>query len=216
MRRKLWIFDMDGTLTDSMVTVWYRAPEAILNRFGLAPKPDLNDVLLSMDLRDSPQYMIREYDLPLDEAGYWQLLNEVVPQLYRTAQLKPGVPELLARLRAEGARLCICSNTWAELCREVLTRLGVAEYFEFFITAQGPKSKAHPEVFFEALERLGGADAAESVVCEDALYSARTAHEAGFYVVAIADVCSRSDEPALRRLSDQFLPQWSALEWDKL
>lgn len=87
---------------------------------------------------------------------------------------------MLARLKAEGVRMCICSNTWAEQCEEVLTRLGVADYFEFFYTAQGAKSKAHPEVFHEVLERLGGSEPADAVVCEDAVYATRTAKQCGF------------------------------------
>ena len=39
-------------------------------------------------------------------------------------------------MRAEGARMCICSNTWSSQCRTVLTRLGIDEYFDFYIEAQ--------------------------------------------------------------------------------
>ncbi|MDQ9743119.1 HAD hydrolase-like protein, partial [Acinetobacter baumannii] len=75
--------------------------------------------------------------LPMDEAGYTRLLRQEVNRLYQTVELKPGVREMLARLAQQGARMCICSNTWEAQCREVLCRLGVESYFEFFITAQG-------------------------------------------------------------------------------
>ena len=48
MHCKQWIFDMDGTLTDSMVVVWEGAPEALLARFGRTPKADLPETLLTM------------------------------------------------------------------------------------------------------------------------------------------------------------------------
>ena len=50
MRCKQWIFDMDGTLTDSMTVVWQGAPLALLQRYGRTPKADLNDVLLTMGM----------------------------------------------------------------------------------------------------------------------------------------------------------------------
>ena len=50
MHCKQWIFDMDGTLTDSMVVVWEGAPEALLARFGRTPKADLHDTLLTMGM----------------------------------------------------------------------------------------------------------------------------------------------------------------------
>ncbi len=216
MHCKQWIFDMDGTLTDSMTTVWRCAPLAILDRFGVTPKDDLHDILLTKGMYDSAQYLIEEYHLPLDEAGYFETMRAVIAELYETVELKPGVREMLARLRAEGARICLCSNTWAEQCQAVLTRLGIADYFEFYITAQGEKSKHHPEVFMEAMQRLGGSDPAHCAVCEDAIYAAATAHDAGFYVIGIADAVSARDESAMRSAANQFLPDWTALDWERV
>ena len=100
-----WIFDMDGTLTDSMVVVWEGAPEALLARFGRTPKADLHETLLTMGMEDGAQYLIREYALPLDRNGYLDVMREVIAQLYEKVELKPGVRDTLARLRAEGARM---------------------------------------------------------------------------------------------------------------
>ena len=154
MHRKQWIFDMDGTLTDSMTVVWQGAPLELLRRYGRTARPGIHDVLLSMGMVEGAEYLIRTYDLPLTLRDYEPAMRQVIRDLYKKVELKPGVREMLARLKAEGVRMCICSNTWAEQCEEVLTRLGVADYFEFFYTAQGAKSKAHPEGFHEVLERL--------------------------------------------------------------
>ena len=216
MRCKQWIFDMDGTLTDSMTVVWRGAPLALLQRYGRTPKADLNDVLLTMGMADGARYLIREYDLPLTEAEYYDVMRDVIAQLYETVDLKPGVRTLLAKLQAEGARLCLCSNTWADQCRTVLTRLGIDEYFEFYVEAQGPLHKSRPNVFFQTLQRLGGTDPARCVVCEDSLYAARTAHDAGFAVIGIADAASAADEPRLKKLSTQFLRDWTELDWTDL
>ena len=216
MHCKQWIFDMDGTLTDSMTAVWQNAPLELLRRYGRTAQPDIHNVLLSMGMADGAAYLIQTYDLPLTLQDYEPVMRQVIRDLYETVELKPGVREMLARLKAEGARLCICSNTWAEQCQLVLTRLGVADYFEFFITAQGAKSKSHPEVFYEALELLGGTDPSTAVVCEDAVYASRTAKQCGFYLVGIQDASSAADEPEMRRLADQFLPDWTHLDWEKV
>ena len=105
MHCKQWIFDMDGTLTDSMVVVWEGAPEALLARFGRTPKADLHETLLTMGMEEGAQYLIREYALPLDRNGYLDVMREVIAQLYEKVELKPGVRDTLARLRAEGARM---------------------------------------------------------------------------------------------------------------
>ena len=276
-----WIFDMDGTLTDSMTVVWEGAPDALLRRYGRTPRGDLRATLLNMGMQEGAQYLIREYGLPLTEESYFSVMREVIAELYmtvvwegapdallarygrtpksdlhktlltmgmadgaaylireydlplkmedyndvmwdvitklyETVELKPGVRELLARLKAEGARMCICSHTWSAQCRTVLTRLGIDEYFDFYVEAQGALHKSRPDVFFQTLTRLGGTDPDRCVVCEDSLYAARTAHDAGFHVIGIADAASKSDEPALREVSDQFLTDWTELDWDKV
>ena len=208
-----WIFDMDGTLTDSMTVVWEGAPDALLARYGRTPKSDLHKTLLTMGMADGAAYLIREYDLPLKMEDYNDVMWDVITKLYETVELKPGVRTMLAKLQAEGARMCICSNTWADQCRTVLTRLGIAQYFSFIVEAQGALHKSRPEVFFECMSRLGGADPARCAVCEDAVYAASTAHGAGFYVVGIADPTSAADEPEMRRVCSQFLPRWDALDW---
>ena len=216
MHRKQWIFDMDGTLTDSMTVVWEGAPDALLRRYGRTPRGDLRATLLNMGMQEGAQYLIREYGLPLTEESYFSVMREVIAQLYEKVELKPGVRDALARLRAEGARMCVCSNTWSSQCRAVLTRLGIDEYFDFYIEARGTMSKSSPAPFMEALHRLGGTEPAGCAVCEDALYAAQTAHDAGFYLVGIQDVSSAADAPALRRVCDQFLPDWTALDWSKV
>ena len=216
MHCKQWIFDMDGTLTDSMTVVWEGAPLALLRRYGRTPKADLQDVLLTMGMAEGAQYLIREYDLPLSETEYYDVMRDVIAELYETVELKPGVRALLAKLQAEGAHICLCSNTWADQCRTVLTRLGIADYFAFIVEAQGALHKSHPEVFFECLHRLGGADPADCAVCEDAVYAARTAHEAGFTVIGIEDAASADDAPEMRQVCDQFLPEWTKLDWTQV
>ena len=216
MHCKQWIFDMDGTLTDSMAVVWEGAPDALLRRYGRTPRGDLRATLLNMGMQEGAQYLIREYGLPLTEESYFSVMREVIAELYETVELKPGVRTMLAKLQAEGARMCICSNTWSAQCRTVLTRLGIDEYFDFYVEAQGALHKSRPDVFFQTLTRLGGTDPDRCVVCEDSLYAARTAHDAGFRVIGIADAASKSDEPALREVSDQFLTDWTELDWDKV
>ena len=50
MHRKQWIFDMDGTLTDSMTVVWQGAPLELLRHYGRTARPGIHDVLLSMGM----------------------------------------------------------------------------------------------------------------------------------------------------------------------
>ena len=77
-----WIFDMDGTLTDSMTVVWEGAPDALLRRYGRTPRADLRATLLNMGMQEGARYLIREYDLPLTEESYFAVMREVIAELY--------------------------------------------------------------------------------------------------------------------------------------
>lgn len=215
MNYQYWIFDMDGTLTDSM-GIWDKVPFQLLSMYGRTPKPGLREQLLPLGMAETSRFMIREYALPLDEAGFSAKTQEAIRALYKTVDLKPGVRELLARLKAQGARLCICSNTWQPMCEEVLGRLGILPYFEFVLSAQDGFTKKEPAIFLESMRRLGAGRPDECVVCEDAVHAARTARRAGFPVIGIADYYSRADEPELRTLCVQFLAGWPELDWEKL
>lgn len=215
MKYNHWIFDMDGTLIDSM-GLWDEVPYALLEQYGRTPKPDLRQVLLPLGMAESARYLIREYQLPLDETSYDAAVMEAIGRLYQTVELKPGVRELLERLKGAGAHLCVCSNTWQPMCERVLGRLGVLDYFDFVLSAQDGFTKKEPAIFLEAMRRVGGRTPAECVVCEDAVHAARTAHRAGFPVIGIADYYSRADEPELRALSQQFLTSWEELDWSRV
>ncbi|MGN0706835.1 MAG: HAD family hydrolase [Faecalibacterium sp.] len=216
MQYKQWIFDMDGTLVDSTAPVWDRAPLVLLERFGRTPRPGLLEALLPLDLPSCAAYLVREYGLPQDPQLLEQAMKDVTLELYQRAGFKPGAETLLRRLKAEGVRMGLCSSTWEPHCRAVLARLGVADCFEFMITTQGANSKSRPDVFLDAMRRLGGDDPAGCVVCEDALYAARTARDAGFVVLGMQDEGSRADEPELRQICCQFVDDWGRLDWSKL
>ena len=57
---------------------------------------------------------------------------------------------------------------------------------------------------------------AACAVCEDAIYAASTAHTAGFTVLGVQDAASADDAPAMAQVCDQFLPDWTALDWTKI
>ena len=215
MKHRYWIFDMDGTLTDSM-PIWAEVPYELVRGFGRTPAPDLGRVLLPMSALETAQYLITTYDLPLTIDSYTRAAMDAVDRLYRGVSLKPGVRQVLDRLESQGARMCVCSATWQFMCERVLGRLGVLDKFQFVLTAGDGNSKHQPAVFYQALSRMGGRDPAQCVVCEDALYAARTAHDAGFTVIGVADASSAPDEKAIRAVSSQFLTSWSRLDWARV
>ena len=104
----------------------------------------------------------------------------------------------------------------SNLIESIFSSLGLFLYLTVFSLPLFVLHKSHPEVFFECMSRLGGADPAACAVCEDAVYAAATAHKAGYYVIGIADRTSAADEPEMRRICSQFVPRWDMLDWTRV
>ena len=91
-----------------------------------------------------------------------------------------------------------------ELARSAMERLGLWQHFRFAVSCVQYGGKTRPDIYLEAARRLGTAPA-ETVVFEDALHAARTAHEAGFRVCGVWDASAEEDQAALKALADWYV-----------
>lgn len=198
------IFDVDGTLLDSMF-IWDTIGESYLRSIGYESKENLNEVFKNMSLRQVACYYQSEYGVTLSIEEIMDGVNAMLEQCYRyEAPLKPGVNQLLAQLSENGIRMCIATATDRYLVEAALERCGVRAYFgEIFTCNEVGHGKDEPHIF-EAALRFLGTEKAETVVFDDALYAVRTAKSAGFPVAAVYD-SHEKNQVEIRALSDFYL-----------
>ena len=210
MRIRGAIFDVDGTLLDSMF-IWDTIGEAYLRSIGYQPKENLNETFKNMSLHQAARYYQTEYGVTRSIDEIMDGVNAMLERYYRfEVPLKPGVAELLERLRQGGVRLCIATATDRHLVEAALDRCGVLSCFgEIFTCNEVGHGKDEPDIFEEALRFLG-TEKAETVVFDDALYAVRTAKEAGFPVAAVYDSHERS-QAEVRARSDLYLEDLTQL-----
>ena len=204
MRMRGAIFDVDGTLLDSM-SVWDTIGEAYLRSIGYEPREDLDQVFKDMSLYQAARYYQTEYGVTLSVDGIMDGVNAMLEQYYRfEAPLKPGAAELLARLQGNGVKLCIATATDRYLVEAALERCGVLSCFGEIFTCNGVgHGKDEPHIFETALRFLR-TERSETVVFDDALYAIRTAKAAGFPVAAVYDSHEKAQDQ-LRALADVYL-----------
>lgn len=202
------IFDVDGTLLDSMF-IWDTIGESYLRSIGYEPRENLKEVLQNMSLWQAACYYRKEYGVTLDEEEIMEGVNAMLERYYRCElPLKPGMAELLMQLHREGVKLCIATATDRYLVEAALSRLGVLSCFSgVFTCSEVGHGKDEPYIFETALAFLG-TEKAETVVFDDALYAIRTAKAAGFPVAAVYD-SYEAGQAEVRALSDFYLEEVS-------
>ena len=181
------IFDLDGTLLDSMF-IWENIGEEYLKSMGIEPKENLRETFKTFTLTQSAEYFRENYGVTLSVSEIINDIYNMVSRIYKTkVTLKPGVSEFLNRLHKNGVKMCIATLTDKSVAEAVLRRLNVSDYFcGIFCADDVGSGKETPELYLHALKHLG-TKISETVVFEDVLHAVLTAKNAGFKTASVFD-----------------------------
>lgn len=212
MRLQSAIFDMDGTLLDSM-PMWQGLGPDLLRRLGAEPAPDLRDHLKAMTLRQGAAYCREAYHLDASVEELVAMLERRVQDFYHSeVQAKPGVPKFLSLLKMEGVWMYVATATDRHLAQAALCHAGIDGYFRGIVTsaevAQGKEES--PEIYERAMRRLQS-NKKDTVIFEDALHAIRTAKAAGFRVAGVYEATAEQDQPEIQRLCDYYIRSYEEL-----
>lgn len=207
------IFDLDGTLIDSMET-WADADRIFLSENGISDySREISEKLKRMSLSDAADYFIGCFRLKCTKEYVFERIEQIVADSYKhTIKLKPGVIELLDRIDEKKVPYGIATATYRDLAEAVLDRHGILGRFDFLLTGQDfTEGKNSPQIFIKAAEMIGGKPE-DILVLEDSLHSIKTASDAGFLTVGIYDGFSECDWDDICRVADAVITDISQLE----
>ncbi len=211
MRLQGVIFDVDGTLLDSM-PMWENAAARYLEGLGITPEPNLSQILFPMSLTKAAEYMKERYGLTFTVPEIMEGFNETIHAYYRDeAPPKQGAQELLEALKKEGIPMTVATSTDRYHIEAAFERLGWFPFFEELLTCtEIGVGKVQPKIYELAAKHMGLP--CEAVwVFEDALHAAQTAKRAGFPVVGVYDRASEKNQALLKETSDIYMERlWSA------
>lgn len=205
------IFDLDGTLLDSMA-VWHDVDVQFFCRRNIEMPADYPDEIKNMHFPSAAEYTKARFSLPDSIQSIIDEWRSLCFDAYQNRiRLKDGAFEFLNILHKNGVKIAYATASEEQLCKTVLTSNRVIELFsaKAYVEEAG-KSKAYPDVYRLACERMS-LKPFECIVFEDILQGVQGAKKGGFTVCGVYDRCSESETEKIKRVSDLYITSFKEL-----
>ncbi len=205
------IFDLDGTILDSMF-IWSEIGYKFLENKNIQVPAGTDEQFTQMSLMEAAEYYIKHFDNTATIEGIVADINSLVEGFYFNDVLKkPEVHEFLEFLKNRGVKMCVATATDKYMVEKALERNGLLHYFSEIYTCNGVGAGKNTSVIYDvALEHLG-TPKEDTFVFEDALYAIETANKAGYNIVGIKDVSEKADPETIKSLCDYFIEDYKEI-----
>ncbi|MBE6688909.1 MAG: HAD family phosphatase [Ruminococcaceae bacterium] len=209
------IFDMDGTLVDSLMLwdiLWEKFGIRFLNRKGFRPLEADDKFVRTKTLKDGMEHIHSVYNIGNSGEELFEIANQMMIDFYSNeVELKNGASELLEYFYDKGVKMCIASATDISLINMAVEHLKIGKYFNDILSCtQIGKGKEHPDIYLKALELLG-TPMEETYVFEDSHVAVDTADKIGMKTVGIFDKYNYGQEE-IRKISTVYIAQGETMK----
>ncbi|MBE7035409.1 MAG: HAD family phosphatase [Ruminococcaceae bacterium] len=209
------IFDMDGTLVDSLMVwdvLWEKFGVKFLNREGFRPSKEDDKLVRTKTLQDAMDHIHSVYNLGHSGEELLDSANEMMRNFYSNdVELKKGVLEFLAYCYDKGIKMCIASATDISLIKLAIDHLKIGKYFVKILSCAAiGKGKDQPDIYIKAQECLG-TKTEETCVFEDSHIAIDTADKLGMKTVGIYDQYNYGQEE-MKRIATVYIAEGETLK----
>ena len=208
--QKKYVFDLDGTLVDSMPH-WCKLTDFLTER-GIEYPPDLIKTIIALGLPRAAQYFKDHF--PLTETAeeiYQSFINRYIGFYEREIPAKDGVIETLRALKKRGVGLNVLTASPHEALDCCLKRLEVYDLFDNVWSCDDFKtSKSNPEIYKMAAERLNKT-VGEVIFVDDNVNAVKTAKQAGMISYGIYDESSKDFIAEMQAVADKYVMNFKEL-----
>ena len=202
---KGYIFDLDGTLFDSL-DVWEQIDREFLEKRNIPVPSDYIDAVSSMTFAESAEYTIKRFGLSDSPQSLMQEWNDMAVHAYQhTVQLKAYVQEYLNILRNRGAKLAVATCLFPALYQALLRKHGIYDLFHVICDSEEAGcGKSQPDMFLLAAKKLN-LPPDNCIVFEDILSAVQSAKKAGMTVYGVYDKTSENEWEEIKKIADGII-----------
>lgn len=142
------IFDLDGTLIDSM-GIWEKIDYDFLNKRNLKVPQDLKDKIGTLTFEEGANFFKKNFKLKESQEEIlkeWH--NMVVEEYSHNIKLKNNVRDFLIKLKNKGVKLAIATSNTPELTKLVLENNKILDLFDSITTiSEVNRNKTFPDIY---------------------------------------------------------------------
>lgn len=198
------IFDMDGTLVDSM-NYWENAFIKKMKDEHLTYPDDIFNIITPMGVKDCCKYICQLGCNKTPEEIYNEVESAMIAQYATNIPAKPFVIEYMQKLKAGGVKMCILSASTHKMIEASAKKCEYFDFLEFIISCEEMgMSKAEPEIFRLVAEKMG-LSIEDVTVFDDNSIAVKSAKNAGAEVCAVYDKTSAEYEEELKQIADRYI-----------
>lgn len=207
------IFDVDGTLIDSM-WIWTDIDELFLEKYNLEKPEGFHEGMEGMSYSETAQYFLDLFpSLPHTREELEQEWYDMAYEIYTTQmELKKGAYEFIKTMHEQGIKLGVATSNNRELAEGTLRNNKVFEYMgSIWTSCEAGAGKPNPAVYLNVAKDLG-VDPKNCLVFEDVSNGILAGKNAGMKVCAVDDAFSRNQEEKKRQLADYYIQNYDDIK----
>lgn len=205
---KAVIFDLDGTLMDSM-WMWTDIDIEYLGRYGYKLPKDLQKKIEGMGFTETAYYFKERFGLPCTiEEIKAEWTRMAYDKYANSVKTKPGAINFLADIRARGMATAIASSNSRELIGACLRANRIEGSFDCIMTScDVAKGKPSPDIYLSVADILH-VEPKDCLVFEDVPMGILAGVNAGMKVCAVWDSHAQDQHEAICRLADYYIKSY--------
>ncbi len=206
------LFDLDGTLIDSMY-IWKIVDKLYIEYKGLKYDPAISLKLKEAPLSETIKIFSEHYNYTVDFSDFDNYVDDLLLRYYGYEfKLKNNVLEKLRELKENNFKMAITTATPSKYVNPLIKRLNLNKYMDFILTPDIININKNNELFFKTAVKMLGTDYKDTYVFDDAIYALKNAKKLKLISVGIYDESNNDDIKKIKSLCDIFLKDFSELK----
>jgi len=198
------IFDLDGTLIDSM-HIWKKIDHEFLIKRGINVPDDYMEAIGHLSAYDTALYTIDRFNLTDTPQKLIEEWIDMALAEYSETKLKPGATEYIDYLHSKDIKIAIATATEPQIVKAALANKSIKDKINIIVTiSEVSRGKGFPDIYIKCAEKMNLIPK-DCIVFEDILMGIKGAKSGGFYTVAMHDEINKSTRNKIKSICDKYI-----------